>query len=614
MSTSERRTLWALTRGERLRYGGAIAAMAVGIVTIFGAPLVSRWAVDALLAAEGPVAPAWLARIGEALGIGSPLAQVLVGAGAGILLLTAIGSAFHYLRGRWAAQASEAITRDLRDRLFLHLARLPCAHLDRADTGDLVQRCTSDVETVRTFLSGQVVEVGRVAFLLLAVLPILVWIDPAMAAVAVALFPAILGFAVLFFRRIKDVFRRTDEAEGALTTVLQENLTGIRVVRAFARQEFETAKFAARNAAFRDETQRLIRLLGAFWTSSDFLCFVQLGLVLFAGAQWTLAGRLSVGDLQAFLMYEAMVVWPLRHLGRVLAELGKAVVSLGRLREILGVPEEGEGDRPAAAAPVFLSGGIDVERLSFAYRPGEPVLDDVTFHLRPGETIALLGPPGSGKSALIHVLLRLYDYERGSVRLDGLELASLPRDYVRSQIGAVLQEPFLFSRTLRANVAFGRAGARDDEIVRAASAAAVHDTIAGFERGYDTLVGERGVTLSGGQRQRVAIARALLKDPPLLILDDALSAVDTRTETDILRAIDARRGSRTTILITHRLSAAVGADRILVLERGRIVQEGPHAALAAAPGPYRRLWKIQGALEEDLVASLAAGGAAGGAP
>jgi ATP-binding cassette subfamily B protein len=536
---------------------------------------------------------------------GEPTAFARLAAAAAIgLLLTGLGAFLLYLRGRWAATASEAIVRGIRDRAFRHLEHLPCAWHDRTDTGDLVQRCTSDVETIRVFLAAQVVEIGRAALLFLTALPILLALDVRMTIASVALFPVILLFAVLFFRRVQRLFRAADEAEGELTAVLQENLTGIRVVRAFARQEHECEKFAVRNAAFRDRTHRLIRLLGTYWALSDFLCVGQIGILLVYGASAVQRGDLTVGTLFAFLTYENLVIWPVRHLGRVLTDAGKALVAIERLREILGVPEESTGGTTGASVE-RLEGRIEVDDLTFAHDAGEPVLRDVSFRVEPGETLALVGPPGCGKSTLVNLLLRLYDYEAGSIRIDGHELRSLDRKAIRSRIGVVLQEPFLYSRTLSANVRAGRHDATHEELVESASAACIHEAIEKFEHGWETLVGERGVTLSGGQRQRVALARALLKDPAILVLDDALSAVDSRTESRILAALERRRGRRTTIVVAHRLSSIRHADRILVLEEGEIVQSGRHADLAATAGPYRRLWRIQGELEDEIERDLA---------
>jgi ATP-binding cassette subfamily B protein len=313
---------------------------------------------------------------------------------------------------------------------------------------------------------------------------------------------------------------------------------------------------------------------------------------------------MTVGTLFAFLTYQAMVIWPVRHLGRVLTDTGKALVALGRIGEILDVEEEAAHDVVSAADTDRARGELVVEHLTFRHLD-ELVLDDISFRLEEGGTIALVGPPGSGKSTLVHLLLRLYDYEEGSIRLDGRELSSLERSWTRAQVGAVLQEPFLYSKTIGANVKLGRTEADLEEVVEAATAADIHGSISGFEAGYDTLVGERGVTLSGGQRQRLSIARALLKDPPLLVLDDALSAVDTRTEARILEALRARSGRHGTIIISHRLSSVAHADRILVLEDGRIVQEGAHDELVRQPGAYRRLWEIQGALETETAVDLA---------
>lgn len=600
MERSKNRTLWDLTAGWRLRYGAAIFVLGLSNVFLFGAPLVSMAAIDGVLMAGGEETSTWLHGLTRALRFEATPGRVLGVAALCLVLLTALAAGCQYLRMRWVAIASEGIVRGLRDRLYGHLARLSCRYHDSADTGDLVQRCTSDVETVRVFLTGQVVEIGRAILLFLTVTPILFWRDPRLALVSLALFPLIVGFAVAFFRRIQVLFRLTDEAEGEMTTVLQENLTGIRVVRAFARQEFECEKFAERNAAFRDRNWRLIRLLAAYWSLSDFVCLVQIGLVVLFGAHWLMQGTLTVGTYFAFLTLEGIVIWPVRHMGRVLADTGKALVALRRLRHILDQPEEDEQDRLASSEPAALQGELEFRDVHFAYGEGQEALRGLSFQLRAGETLALLGPPGSGKSTVIHLLLRLYDYGGGSIRLDGRELSGLSRAFVRSNVGVVLQEPFLFSRSLRDNLQLGRADASEEELVAAARDACIHESIEGFDEGYDTLVGERGVTLSGGQRQRVALARALLERPSILVLDDALSAVDTRTEAHILAALRRRRGRRTTIVIAHRLSSVEHADRILVLDGGRVVQVGTHDELIGRDGPYRRLWRIQGALEDAI--------------
>ncbi|MFA5058629.1 MAG: ABC transporter ATP-binding protein, partial [Opitutaceae bacterium] len=379
---------------------------------------------------------------------------------------------------------------------------------------------------------------------------------------------------------------------------------------------------AGPNADYRDRNLRLLRLMAWYWSISDFVTLSQVGLTLLVGAHWITTGDLSVGVLFAFLAYLGTMLWPVRQMGRILTEVGKTSVALRRIREILDEVREAE---PAAEGPttspapelrsrtlVPLRGTIAVRDLHFTHATaaggaGRGTLNGLSFDVAAGETLAILGPAGSGKSTLIHLLVRLYDYTEGSIRLDGLELSALSRPWVRRQIGTVMQEPFLFSKTLRDNIRLGRGDAPDHDVAEAARTACIHDTILSFEAGYDTLIGERGITLSGGQRQRVALARAILKHPPILMLDDALSAVDSETETLIIDALKARRGRATTLVIAHRLSTLAHADRVLVLDHGRIIQTGPPAELARIDGFYRRLWQIQTSLAAEFTEELNAG-------
>ena len=600
--------IWSLTAGFRHRYLIAIATMTIAYLLLFSVPLAARFAIDLLESrnsgtiVEIPVVFSLIAEwSGESDPYFSDINLYLIMSGVATVGLTAVSGIFLYLRGRFTSQSAEGIARRLRNKVFTHLEHLPASFHDKADTGDLVQRCTSDVETLRLFLSNQIVEVSRAVIMLLLILPYLFWLDQRMAWLSLALLPVLFLFALIFFHKVKDLFTLVDESEAEMTTRLQENLTGVRVVKAFARQNHEINLFSEKNASFRDKNIKLTDSLGIYYGLSDLLCLGQIGLVLFAGAIWIQDGSLSVGTLYAFITYEGMIIWPIRHLGRVLMDCGKAIVSMGRLAEILYSPVESHH----SWTPIKnLSGDIRFEHVTFGFTSDETILQDLSFHLEAGQTLAILGAPGSGKSTITQLLLRLYDYNQGSITIDNMELSELNRKFVRSQISIVSQDPFLYSTTIGLNLQIGHPLASTDEIISAARKAVVHDDIMSFPHGYDAMVGERGVTLSGGQRQRLALARALLKTPPILILDDALSAVDTETEKKILANLGHSTGKQTTIIVSHRLSSVIHADRILVLDKGKIIQSGTHNELAGINGTYQRLCKIQGNIDAQIKSDL----------
>lgn len=589
--------LWGLMKGNRMRYAGAIIATAFSTLFSLIPTLVIRTTVDSIIGDKPMSVPDWVRDLIYLLGGRDVLSRNLWICGLVLLLISIVNGALLYVRGKWTSQAAESMAKKLRDMLYDHLQNLPYDEHVKAETGDWVQRCTSDVETIRRFLAVQLVEIGRTTFLLGMALIIMFSLNVTMTFISMAVVPIIFVFSYVFFAQVKEAFRLADEAEGRLTVVLQENLTGIRVVRAFGRQAYEVEKFDDKNREYRDLSYRLTRLSANYWSLSDFLIMFQMGVVLVIGVYWASRGIMTLGTLITFMSYEGMLLWPVRQMGRILTDMGRTQISLGRVKELLDKPRE-EMDEDGLKPD--LNADIEFKNVYFEYEKGYPVLQDVSFKVSRGQTVAILGPTGSGKSSLVHLLLRLYDYQGGSITIGGVELNRINKKWLRQHVGIVLQEPFLFSKTIKENIALGNSHASEAEIIEATRVAALDDVIQQFEKGYDTLVGERGLTLSGGQKQRVAIARALVRNSSILIFDDSLSAVDTETDAQIRKALRERRKGVTTFIISHRITTLAEADLILVLDQGRLIQSGTHEELIKQPGLYQRVWALQNRLEEEL--------------
>lgn len=585
-------------KGNLLKYLGAILAVAGSVAIGFITPLLLAETIDAIIGAKRPLnLPGVIGSWVEGMGGRDYLVHNLWVVALALLALNVVSGAFQYLRGRWVAQASESIAKNMRDRLYSHLQTLSYNYHVKAETGDLIQRCTSDVETVRRFLSGQLVEIFRSILMVTIALVIMLRMNVTMTGVSMILVPILFVFAYQFFKWVMRYFRLSDEAEGKMSAVLQENLTGVRVVRAFGRQQYEVDKFNAVNDDLWKKSITLTNLLAVYWSGSDLMSMLQTGITLAVGVYMAAQGQLLVGEMTVFVTYISMLLWPIRQLGRILSDMGKSLVSLERIGEILRQKSE-EDDPQAVQAPI----GRDIEfrHVGFEYEAQNPVLRDVSFTVKQGQTVAILGATGSGKSTLMHLLQRLYDVKRGEILIGGVNINHIEKKWLRAHVGLVLQEPFLYSRSVKNNVGIARTQVSEEEIFEAARTASAHDFILEFENGYETLVGERGVTLSGGQKQRLAIARTLLKDNDILIFDDSLSAVDTETDAAIREALKHKKQGVTTFIISHRLTTLAEADFIVVLEQGRVVQQGTHHELVHQDGLYRRIYQIQSALEEEL--------------
>ena len=507
----------------------------------------------------------------------------------GIAVVRAIAAFGQRYFGEWL---THRIAYDLRTDFYAAVQRLPFSFHDKAHTGDLMSRATSDIGETERFIGIGLMDLVATVLLSVGVIGAMFWEDARLALLAIGPILVLLGAALRFGNVVRPMFKAVQEQMGVLSTAMQESMTGITVVKAFAREPYELEKFDRENNAWFDMRYTVIRTWANNWPFFTFTIAASIFILLWFGGPVAINGGITVGTLFAMISYVLMLNGPAQRLGFLTNLAATAGASATRVFEIIDTPSE-ITEVPDAIELAESEGAVSFEHVSFAYHNGPRVLDDINFDVAPGQTVALIGPTGSGKSTIINLLPRFYDPIEGVVRIDGIDVRQLTLDSLRSHVGMVLQNPFLFSNTIGENIAYGKTGASDEEIIAAAKAANAHDFIMHFPEGYDTLVGERGVTLSGGQKQRIAIARALLRNPRILILDDSTSSVDTETEHLIQQALAALMENRTTFVIAQRLLTLKGADMILVLDKGRIIERGTHDELLANHGLYREIYDLQ---------------------
>ena len=597
------------TRKLRRFFLFSILAAAVAALISFVAPLIVGFTVDSVIGDKAASLPGPVMRLYSLLSLPGALGRNLLICALFIAACALVSGLFNYLSRVNMAKGSERMINNLRTSLYSHTQNLPFEWHTKNLTGDIIQRCTSDVETVRRFVFQQLIEVIRTVILLVIALTIMFSLNLIMAAVVTVFLPVVLWYTIYFFVRIADKFLSCDEAEGALMVKVQENLTGVRVVRAFGRERFETERFDEKNIDYTSKWTALGGTFGLYWGIGDTVSALQMLSVIATGSILAARGTLTVGDLLVFISYTQMLIWPVRQLGRVLAEMSKTGVSLKRIKEIFDAPAE--TDAPNAVKPP-IDRDIEFKNVSFTYSE-QPVLKNVSFKIKSGTTFGILGATGSGKSTITYLLNRLYDLpeDGGEITIGDVDITLIEKAHLRRNIGLVLQEPFLFSKTIFDNINIASRGSDIDKVREKSRIAAVDDNIMSFQKGYDTKVGERGVTLSGGQKQRVAIARTLMMNAPVMVFDDSMSSLDMETDAKIRESLCSDTAGATVILISHRISTLMKADMIMVMEDGRVAEIGTHSELVEKDGIYRRVYDLQSGYIENQEFGIQESGFAG---
>ena len=591
--------LWRFLNGSKKFFLASVLAAAVTALADMINPQIIRAAVDCAIGGEEGNFPAFVMELVSRIGGFSYLGRHLWIMALAIIIVATFQVLSQYAFRVFNTKASETLVKSMRDQLFCHIERLPFAWHMKNRTGDIIQRCTSDIDTTKNFLSEQLTSIFRIIILLALSMTFMFSMHPLLTVIALIPMPVILIYSFRFHKKIHDGFIDCDENEGKLSAMAQENLTGVRVVRAFGRERAEIDKFQKQNDHYTGLWIKMAKVMSKFWSSSDVLSGIQVMLIVVFGAYFCVQGSMLEGEYIAFISYNSMLVWPIRQLGRMISEMSKAGVSIDRVFYIMNSPVE-QDDPEATEAP--MNGDICFEHVNFSYENAPQMLHDINFTMKAGTTLGILGGTGSGKSTMMLLLDKLYelDPDGGRITIGGTDIRKIKTEHLRRSIGMVLQEPFLFSRTIAENIGIASPRLDMEKIRAAAKAAALDETVVSFAQGYETMVGERGVTLSGGQKQRAAIARTLIQDVPILIFDDSLSAVDTETDAKIRQAISQRFGQASVILISHRITTLSSADKILVLDHGRIVEEGTHDELKIGGGIYQKIYETQTGSQEVI--------------
>ena len=585
-------------KGNKRYFARAVIFAALLALLDLVNPKIIEFTVDSVINDKVPELPRIVDSIVNAVGGVGFLRGHLYLIGLAVLIVAGAGALMRYLFRISNATGAESLVKRMRDLLYDHIIHLPFSWHGENQTGDIIQRCTSDVDVIRSFISDQLTSLFRISVLIVLAMYFMVSIEWRLALVSAAFIPVIMGYSYFFHSKIGESFQKVDIMEGQLSAIAQENLTGVRVVRAFGREKYERERFENHNRKYVGAWVNLMQILSRFWATGDLFSGLQVMLIVVFGAWFAVNSTMTAGEFIAFVSYNAMLTWPVRMLGRVISELSKAGISIDRIRYIMNSPVE--KDRDGAQTPP-MNRDIVFDHVSFSYGEKSPeVLDDVSFTVKAGSTVGILGGTGSGKSTLMYLLDRLYNIkpDEGRITVGGVDIADIRMEWIRKNVGMVLQEPYLFSRTLAENIAITQDSVNMDKIRHAAKMAMLDDTIGKFTKGYETFVGERGVTLSGGQKQRAAIAQMLIRQPAVMVFDDSLSAVDAETDAKIRHALEKETGDSTVILIAHRITTLMKADNIIVLDHGRVAESGTHEELLAMNGQYKRIYDLQKPEEE----------------